>query len=368
MKKSLVILLAIAMISCSTGSTDDAVASCTIGSVDGDLNLYIWAEYIDPELLEEFETTYGVSVNEDFYTSNEEARTKLQSGVNAYDIVIPSDYMISQLIQDDLLLTLNFELLPNFSNIDPDYTYLNYDPENLYTVPYFWGTTGFGVNLDALGVEEVPNTWGLVFDQELRETYGITFTLLDDSREVLGAALKYLGYSLNSVDETEIEEATQLLKETQDAIVAYDSDQFEDLIISGEINAAHGWSGDFFALFYELEDQYEDVYSSFVYLIPEEGGVRWTDAMVIPSGSSSICTAHTFMNFMMDAEVAAQNAEWNAYATANSAAKEFIDEEMLADESIYPSDEVVANLEFIEDLGEVNEIYENKFFEAKSSN
>ena len=367
MKKSLLILLVLIMVACSTGSSEEAAADCTVGSVNGDLNLYNWAEYIDPDLVSEFEETYGVSVYEDFYTSNEEARTKLQTGVNAYDIVVPSDYMISQLIEDGLLLELNFDLLPNFSNIDPEYTYLVYDPENLYTVPYFWGTTGFGVNLDALGVEEVPNTWGLVFDKTLRDQYGLKFTLLDDSREVLGAALKYLGYSLNTTDEAQIQEAADLVKETQEAIVAYDSDQFEDLIISGEINAAHGWSGDFFALFYELEDQYEDVYSSFVYLIPEEGGVRWSDAMVIPSNASSVCTAHTFINFMMDAEKAAQNAEWNAYATANLAAKALIDPEMLADESIYPTAEVVANLEFIADLGDVNEVYENKFFEAKSS-
>lgn len=363
----MLLLLLFIMVACSSGTSDVAAIDCEVGEVNGNLSLYNWAEYLDPELVEEFEATYGVSVFEDFYTSNEEARTKLQTGVNAYDVVFPSDYMISQLIEDGLLLELNFDVLPNFSNIDPDYTYLGYDPENLYSVPYFWGTTGFGVNLDALGVEEVPNTWGLVFDKDLRDQYGLKFTLLDDSREVLGAALKYLGYSLNTTDETQIQEAADLIKETQEAIVAYDSDQFEDLIISGETNAAHGWSGDFFALFYELEDQYEDVYSSFVYLIPDEGGVRWTDAMVIPSNSSSVCTAHTFLNFMMDAEVAAQNAEWNAYATANLAAKDYIDPEMLADESIYPSEDVVANLEFIADLGDTNEVYENKFFEAKSS-
>ena len=367
MKKSMLLLLLFIMVACSSGTSDVVAIDCEVGEVNGNLSLYNWAEYLDPELVEEFEATYGVSVFEDFYTSNEEARTKLQTGVNAYDVVFPSDYMISQLIKDGLLLELNFDILPNFSNIDPDYTYLGYDPENLYSVPYFWGTTGFGVNLDALGVEEVPNTWGLVFDKDLRDQYGLKFTLLDDSREVLGAALKYLGYSLNTTDETQIQEAADLIKETQEAIVAYDSDQFEDLIISGETNAAHGWSGDFFALFYELEDQYEDVYSSFVYLIPDEGGVRWSDAMVIPSNSSSVCTAHTFLNFMMDAEVAAQNAEWNAYATANLAAKDYIDPEMLADESIYPSEDVVANLEFIADLGDTNEVYENKFFEAKSS-
>jgi spermidine/putrescine-binding protein len=367
MKKSMLLLLILIMVACSSGSSEEAAVDCKLNEVNGDLNLYNWAEYMDPELVAEFEETYGVSVYEDFYTSNEEARTKLQTGVNAYDVVFPSDYMISQLIADGLLLELNFDLLPNFTNVDPDFKNLVYDPTNAYTVPYFWGTTGFGVNLDALGVEEVPNTWGLIFDKDLREQYGITFTLLDDSRETMGIALKYLGYSLNTTDESQIQEAADLITSIKDSIVAFDSDQYEDLIVSGEINAAHGWSGDFFALFYELEDQYEDVYSSFVYLIPDEGGVVWSDAMVIPSNSQSVCTAHTFLNFMMDAEKAAQNAEWNAYATANLAAKALIDPEMLADESIYPTAEVVANLEFIADLGDVNEVYENKFFEAKSS-
>lgn len=131
MKKSMLLLLLFIMVACSSGTSDVAAIDCEVGEVNGNLSLYNWAEYLDPELVEEFEATYGVSVFEDFYTSNEEARTKLQTGVNAYDVVFPSDYMISQLIEDGLLLELNFDVLPNFSNIDPDYTYLGYDREHL---------------------------------------------------------------------------------------------------------------------------------------------------------------------------------------------------------------------------------------------
>ena len=332
-------------------------AACGAGQTDGDLALYNWTEYIDPELITQFEEEFGVSVTEDFYTSNEEMLAKLQAGATGFDVIVPSDYMVEIMAGQDLLLPVQEEAIPNAPNLDPQFLGAPFDPDNAFSLPYQWGTTGIGVNLDVVG--DVPATWGLIFDPALSEQFAGQISMLDDSREVMGGALKYLGYSLNTTDEAQIQEAGELLASATPRIATFTSTGFGELLAGGETVVTHGWSGDIAAAMAESE-------ASLGYLIPEEGGVVWVDNMAIPASADNPCTAHAFLNFILDAENGATLTNWTFYASPNQAAEPMILEEVLEDTSIYPPDEVMERLEFIEDVGDATTLYEDAFVQARS--
>ena len=178
-------------------------------SSDGDLYLYNWSEYIDPELKTAFEAEYGVSVTEDNYDSNEAMQPIVAAGNSGYDVIVPSDYMVSIMIEEGSLQKLNKAAIPNFGNLDPNLD-TSYDPTGEYVAPYQGGTTGLGVNLSVVG-DDAAAAWGLVFDPAIASKYAGQITLLNDPRETLGAALKYLGYSLNTTDDGELAEAKDLV-------------------------------------------------------------------------------------------------------------------------------------------------------------
>ena len=332
-------------------------AACEEGQTDGDLALYNWSEYIDPALVSQFEEEHGVSVTEDFYPSNEELLARIQEG-GAFDLIVPSDYMVSVMIEEDLLMPIQREAVPNIDNLADRFSSdLPYDPEGEYSVPYQWGTTGLGVDLAVVG-EDVPHTWGLVFDPELSEPYAGKITMLDDPRETLGAALKYLGYSLNSTDEGELAEAEELVADATSRLAAFDSDQYDELLIQGESAIGHGYSGNFFTAFEEGDSEYE-------YFVPEEGGTVWVDNMAVPADAPHPCTAHAFINFLLDAENGAALTNWNYYASPNEAAEEFIEDEILEDPAIYPDEELDQRLEFIEDTGDFEINYTDALSRAR---
>lgn len=376
LRRLLFILLALALITaaCSTDDSEDgggegggegaAAAECEPGDTDGDLVLYNWSEYIDPELITKFEEQYGVSVTEDFFPSNEDMLAKVSSGASGYDVVVPSDYMVGIMVEEGLLAELQTEAIPNLTNLDPDFTDLPFDPEGKYSVPYQWGTTGIAVDTNEVG-EDFEQSWGLIFDPAQADAYAGRISMLNDPREALGAALKYLGYSLNTTNPDELAEAQDLLTETTERLATYDSDQFEDLLVGGETVVAQGWSGDFFRAFDEASTDDFDAYERYTYFVPEEGGVRWVDNMVILADAPHPCTAHTFIDFMLDAENGAALTNFNFYASPNAAAEEFIDTEILEDPAIYPPEEVAANLEFIEDTGDFETQYSDAFTQAK---
>ena len=341
------------------GGGGDA-ASCEVGETDGDLVLYNWSEYIDPELVTAFEEEYDVSVTEDFYDSNETMQAKISTGASGYDVIVPSDYMVAILIEDGQVTELDKAAIPNLENLDPDFASgLPFDPDATHTVPYQWGTTGIGVDVQALG-GDYAESWDLIFDPDTRAAYAGQISMLNDPRESIGAALKSLGYSVNTTDEGELDEARSLLADTTGDIATYDSDQFEDLLTSGEIVVAHGYSGDFFSAFDEVDDP-----DRYAYFVPEEGAVRWVDNMAIVADAPHPCTAHTFINFMLDAENGAALTNFNYYGSPNAAAEEFILPEILEDPAIYPTDETVERLEFIADTGEFETNFSDAFNEAK---
>jgi spermidine/putrescine-binding protein len=346
---ALVALLALVVASCGGDDSDGATGggtdvACEAGQVDGDLALYNWSEYIDPELISAFEEEHDVTVTEDFYPSNEEMVARIQQG-SQFDVIVPSDYMVAIMIEEGLLLPLQEEALPNLGNLaDRFASDLPYDPDGEYSVAYQWGTTGLGVDLAVVG-EDVPHTWGLVFDPELSSQYAGKITMLDDPRETMGAALKYLGYSLNTTDADELGEAEALLADAIPRLAAFSSDQYTDLLVQGETAIGHGYSGNFFAAFEEGDSDYE-------FFVPDEGGTVWVDNMAIPTSAPHPCTAHAFINFLLDAENGAQLTNWNYYASPNAAAEELIDPEILEDPAIYPDDDLSERLEFIEDTGD----------------
>lgn len=339
------------------GDGGDEAVTCEVGATDGDLALFNWSEYIDPELISAFEEEYGVSVTEDFYPSNEEMLARVQEGAE-FDLIVPSDYMVSIMIEEGLLTELDKDALPNMENLaDRFASDLPFDPENAFSVPYQWGTTGLGVDLAVLG-EDFPRSWGLIFDPELSEQYAGKISMLDDPRETVGAALKYLGYSLNSTSADELAEAEALLAEAIPRLAAFESDQYDELLVQGETAIAHGFSGNLFVAFDEGDSEYE-------YFVPEEGGTQWVDTMAIPKGAPHPCTAHTFINFLLDAENGAALSNWNYYASPNAAAEELIDPEILEDPAIYPDEELSERLEFIEDTGDFEIEYTDALTRAR---
>ena len=348
-----------AMLLAACGGGDDApsASASEAGETDGDLFLYNWSEYIDPELKTAFEAEYGVSVTEDNYDSNEAMQPIVAAGNSGYDVIVPSDYMVSIMIDEGSIQTLNKDAIPNFGNLDAQFSPPSYDPTGEYVAAYQWGTTGLGVNLSAVG-DDVDAGWGLVFDPAIASKYAGQITLLNDPRETLGAALKYLGYSLNTSDEAQLAEAKQLVAAAVDNIAAFDSDQYDELLTSGETVIAHGYSGNIVVSIdeYEGDDEY-------TYIMPGQGGTIWTDNMAIPFDAPHPCTAHSFINFILDAENGAQLSEWNYYASPNAASVEFMDPEFLADETVYPADR--SKLEFITDTGDFETNFSDAFSEAK---
>jgi spermidine/putrescine-binding protein len=335
---------------------DDDMAVCEVGETDGDLNFYNWSEYIDPDLVTAFEEEFGVSVVEDFYDSNEALLARLQSGA-VYDLTIPSDYMIAIMIEEGVLMELQKDAIPNVANLDPFFADPPFDPGGVYSAAYQWGTTGLGVNMDVVG-EDFEPSWALVFDPELVAEYPGGISLLNDPRETMGAALMYLGYSMNSTSEAELQEAADLIAGVRDYIAAYDSDTYAELLVNGEVAVSHGFSGGYLTA---IED-----WDTHTYVIPQEGATVWTDNMAIPANAEHPCTAHAFINFLLDAENGAALTNWNYYASPNAASEEFIDPEILEDEAVYPSDETFANLVVIEDTGDFEINYTDYFAQARS--
>jgi spermidine/putrescine transport system substrate-binding protein len=322
------------------------------------VSFYNWADYIDPAILDMFEEECGVEVIYDNYASNEDLLAKLQAGATGYDLIVPSDYMITIMLELDMLRELNKENLPNISNIDERFVNAPYDPGMNYSVPYQWGTTGIG--FDAAVVGEDIDGWDDIFDPERAAQYDGRLTLLNDQRELMGAALKYLGYSVNSTDPTELEEAKQVILGVKPHVAAFDSESFGDLLVSGEAVIGHGWSGDYLTAIYENEDR------DLRYIIPKEGAVIWTDAMAIPKTAPNPYTAEVLINYLLDPEIGAMISNYVYYASPNTAAEAYMDQEILNDPAIYPSDETLERLEFIRDVGEATLDYERIWTEIKA--
>jgi len=268
------------------------------------LNFYNWADYIDEKVLEMFEEECGVRVTMDTYTSNEEMLAKIQAGNSGYSLVIPTDYTVKIMIEQDLARPLDMENIPNSSNLDPSQLGQYYDPTNEYSLPYQYSTTGLAYNVTAF--DEPPTSWAVLFDQN--DHCGES-SLLDDQYETVGAALVYLGYSWNETSDEAHEKAIDLLLDAKDCVSAFDSANFIGNLASGEVVVAEAWG--FAAGIARLDNP--DV----EYVIPEEGGILWQDNFVVPADAPDPYTAEVFINYMLEPDIGALITEYTFGFTPN---------------------------------------------------
>lgn len=320
------------------------------GLTDGKvLTFYNWGDYIDPDLLDRFEEETGYSVIYETFDSNEAMFTKVQQGGTQYDVLVPSEYMIESMIDADLLQPIDYAQLPNFQYLDERFINQPFDPENEYSIPYFWGTLGILYNTKYIDVSQVE-TWDDLWNPE----FASSIMIYDGAREVLGIGLQSLGYSLNETDDDKLIEAAAKMKTLMPNIIALVADEIKMHINQEEAPIGITFSGEAATAMWENED--------LAYHVPEEGSNLWFDNLVIPANSKNAEGAHALINFLLDPEIAAINAEYVGYATPNAAAIDLMDPEIISDEAFYPSDEVMSRLEVYRDLGQEKLIQYNDLY------
>ena len=307
------------------------------------INVYNWGEYIangtdgSMDVNAEFTRRTGIRVNYTTFDTNESLYSKLAGGGASYDVIIPSDYMISKMAREGMLEELNFDNIPNFQYIDEQFRNPEYDPENKYSVPYTWGVVGIFYNKNYVDAEETKS-WRVLWDEQ----YSGKILMFDNPRDAFAIAQARLGFSLNTTDEGEWEEAAMLLKEQKPLVQAYVMDQIFDKMESGEAWLAPYYSGDA-GILVENNDNIE-------FVIPEEGTNYFVDAMCIPANAEHKTEAELYINFLCDPEIAAANMDYVGYATPESAAKEYLSPEVVENPIFYPDETVLENTEVFVNL------------------
>lgn len=346
---------------CAPSFSAAQISSDPVASTRSDvtINVYNWGEYISNgtegslDVNAEFTARTGIQVNYTTYDTNESMYAKLASGGGDYDVIIPSDYMVSRMIQEDMLAELDFANIPNFQYIDKDFKNPDYDPENKYSVPYTWGLVGLFYNTDYVTAEEAQS-WSLLWD----EKYAGKILMFDNSRDSFGIAMKLLGYSFNTEDEQQWREAADLLVQQVPLVQSYAMDQIFQKMESGEAWIAPYYSGDA-AILVEEND-------NIAFSVPEEGTNYFVDAICIPRTSTHKAEAEAYINFLCDPEISYENCSYIGYSTPETAAKEMMDPEITENEMYYPSEETIANTEvFIHLSDTTNQLLDSLWAEVK---
>lgn len=346
MKKTLSLLVSSVMLIC-------LFAGCSGGSGEnGVVNVYNWGENIDESLITQFEQETGIDVNYKTYESNEQMYSVLRQGGVNYDVVIPSDYMISRMIDEGMLEPLDFTNIPNYSLIDDSLKNPVYDPTGAYSVPYTCGTVG--IIYDPNKVGEVTS-WGALFD----EANAGQILMFDNSRDAMGIALKYLGYSLNTTDENELNEAYELLAKQKPILQGYVMDQIYDKLESGEAAIGPYYAGDYLVM---LKNN-----PNLKFCIPDEGSNAFVDAMCVLKGAENKANAEAFINFISGTQVSAQNSKFIGYTSPNKEVKDVLDLDELAMSVMYPSEDILAKCESYTNLPqETLDYYDSMWVKLKS--
>lgn len=321
-------------------------------TAENSLTIYNWGDYIEPDLITKFEEETGYKVSYETFDSNEAMYTKVNQGGTTYDIAVPSEYMIARMVIEDMLLELDHSKIVGLDNIDDRFLDLSFDEGNRYSVPYFWGTLGIIYN-DKF-IDEEPTSWQDLWD----EHYINQLMLIDGAREIMGIGLQSEGYSLNEEDPKVLRQIADKLKDLTPNVKAIVADEIKMYMIQEEASIAVTFSGEASEMLWENEHLH--------YVIPEEGTNLWFDNIVIPKTAKNIDGAYAFINFMLEPENAAINAEYVGYATPNELAIDLMDPEITTDEQFYPSDDQVSNMEVYDNLGaELLGIYNDLFLEVK---
>lgn len=292
------------------------------------LNVYNWGEYIEQSTIDIFEEKYPyIDVNYTTFDSNEAMYSKIVSGAASYDVVIPSEYMVSKLINENMLAELDFSNIPNYKYIGDAYKNLSSDPENKYSVPYFWGTVVVIYNSEHIDEADIKNQ---SLDLLWNEKYAGKILMFDNPRDSFGIALTKLGYSMNSENDKEWQEAAELLSEQKPIVQAYVMDAIFDKMEAGEAWIAPYYAGDALIM--------QETNPKIEFYIPTEGTNMFVDSMCVLNTTEHKKEAELFINFMCDPEIAAMNAETVGYATPNTEAMNLLDPEITGNELVYPSE------------------------------
>jgi len=330
--------------------------------LENQLNIFQWGDYWPDGTVQDFEKAFGVSVNVSNYASNEEMFNKLKAGgTSQYDLIFPSDYMINVLQSQGMIRQIDKKKIPNLGNLSDKFSGTPYDPDpGLYSVAYQWGTSGIGYNANMVGENPSISSWDAMWNSEWKGQ----MTMLNDMRESIGAALKRLGYSLNTKDEAKIEEAKEMLINQKSLLKTYDSSNFTTNLINEQASPVHAWSGGAFQAYWET---YEDGSSPINYVVPEEGGVVWVDNGAITKKAKHPNAAHAFINYYLNAKIGARITNWTYYGSPNKAAEEHINDEILDNKSIYPDDKTMNKLEYIQNIGQATQMYSRAWTEIQNA-
>ena len=349
----------------NTGASGtDSAAS---GSADGsELYVYNWGEYIDEDVISQFEEETGITVVYDLFETNEEMYPVIEAGAVNYDVVCPSDYMIQKMRENDLLAELNFDNIPNIDQIDPAYMEMSqaFDPENKYSVPYCWGTVGILYNtklLEELGVP-APTKWADLWDERLSGE----ILMQDSVRDAFMVALKKDGYSMNSESKDELEQAKQELIDQKPLVQAYVIDQVRDKMIGGEAAVGVIYSGEMLYIQDEVANLGLDY--NLEYVIPEEGTNLWLDSWVIPKNAKNKENAEKWIDFMCRPEIAKANFEYITYPTPNKGAFELLDEDMQNNKAVFPDIDSLKYYEVYKYLGDDTDAVYNELWKEVKAN
>ena len=327
------------------------------------LNVYNWGQYIadgsddSMEVIAEFEKRYPhIKVNYSTYDSNEIMYSKLANGGITVDVIIPSDYMIARLISEDMLLPLNFDNIPNYRYIDENFKNTAYDPENKYSVPYTWGTVGILYNTKYVDEADVTG-WELLWNED----YAGKILTFGNSRDAFGIAQYLLGYDINTTDKAQLDRCAELLKKQKPVLQQYVMDEIFAIMQNEEAWIAPYYAGDCLTMMGENEN--------LAFYLPESQGFNmFIDAMCIPTCAREKEAAETFINFLCEPEIAGANMDWICYGTPLSAAKDFIDPEMVSDPVTYPDEKILVNGSSFAYLPEETSRYmESLFMEVRNS-
>lgn len=315
------------------------------GGNDNVVNVYNWGEYIDTEVLRQFEDETGITVVYDTFVTNEDMYVKMKNDSSQFDVVIPSDYMIDRMIKEDMVQPLDASKIPNREKVNTEFfSDMTFDADGTYSVPYMWGT--LGIVYDKTKVSPAPTSWDVLWDPQ----YEGRIVMMDSVRDTLGIALVRLGYSMNARDEAQLEEAKNTLIEQKPLVYAYRLDETKDMMVQSESDLAVMYSGDAYVALSGNEN--------LEYVVPEEGSNLWIDGMVITKDAKNVDNAHAFINFMTRPDIAAKNAEYIGYSIPIPEGVELLPEEMRNSHVAYPENLEAMQLEVFNDPSDILEVYD----------
>ena len=319
------------------------------------LNLFIWSEYIDPQVVSDFENQFDCKLVIDLYEDAESMLAKMQGGgVSLYDVVVPPDHMVPAMLKLKLLAPLRHENIPNLRNLDEKFAHPPFDKKNRFTVAYQWGTVGIFARRN--GTPSIEESWSVFFDPKKQPG---RFVLIDSMRDLIGAALKYKHYSLNSTNAEQLKQARDLIIDAKKRCLSFDgSVGGKNKVVGKQARAAIVYSGE------AGRGMTEDPQTE--YFIPKEGSQIWLDNLAVLAKAPHRDLAEKFINHLLDGKIGAKISNFTQFSTPNQAARPFIKPEDLKNPALYPPPEVMAKLEFLEDLGAKTRLYDEIWTQIKS--